>query len=370
MSFDFAIIGAGIAGASLAAELAPYGRTILLEAEDAPGYHATGRSAAFWSETYGGPRIQPLTTASHDFLAYPPAEFADRPFLDQYGALHIADADGQSALAVFVAEFADSDVVLDELEATEIARHIPGIAPGWTKGVFEPSCADIDVAALHQAYLRGAKRAGSQLCCNARVEALAHEGENWAIGWRGHAIEAEVVINAAGAWADDIAAMAGIQPLGITAYRRTMVQLRTDPAPPEKLPLVIDALGRFYFKSEAGGRLWLSPHDEIAVEPGDSAPEEMDIAIAIARFKSAVDWKVEAVERKWAGLRSFAPDRLPVYGFDPLARNFFWCAGQGGFGIQTAPAAATLARALITAEPAASMVAAIDPRIYAPDRLR
>lgn len=370
MNFDFAIIGAGIAGASLAAELAPHGRTILLEAEDAPGYHATGRSAAFWSETYGGPRIQPLTTASHDFLASPPAEFADRAFLDRCGALHIADAAGLAALTAFADEFTGSDVTLDELEATEIARRIPGIASGWTKGIFEPSCADIDVAALHQAYLRAAKRAGAQLCCNARVEALAYKEKNWTVEWRGDAIEAEVVINAAGAWADDIAAMAGIPPLGITAYRRTMVQLRTDPAPPDNLPLVVDALGRFYFKSEAGGRLWLSPHDEIAAEPGDSAPEEIDIAIAIDRFESAVDWTVEAVERKWAGLRSFAPDRLPVYGFEPRAKGFFWCAGQGGFGIQTAPAAAALARTLITGEHTPPTIAGIDPRIYAPDRLR
>ena len=158
-----------------------------------------------------------------------------------------------------------------------------------------------------------------------------------------------------------------MEPLDISAYRRTIVQLRTDPEPPEDLPLVIDAEERFYFKGESGGRLWLSPHDETAEPAGDTAPVEIDIATAIDRFERAVDWHVVGVERKWAGQRSFAPDRLPVYGFDPGDERFFWCAGQGGFGIQTAPAAAALCRALLLGMPE-EIPAGVDGSIYAPSR--
>jgi D-arginine dehydrogenase len=215
--------------------------------------------------------------------------------------------------------------------------------------------------------LRAARRGGVDIRCSAAVEKIEALDSGWRLSAGGDLHEADVLINAAGAWADEIAAMAGQPRIGITPCRRTMVQLRVDPPAPARLPLVIDAAGSFYFKSEAGGRLWLSPHDETPVPPGDVAAEEVDVAIAIDRMEQAVDWKAVAVERKWAGLRSFAPDRLPVYGFDPLAKRFFWCAGQGGFGIQTAPAAARLCRALLTDEP---VEAGIDAALYAPDRFR
>jgi D-arginine dehydrogenase len=184
----------------------------------------------------------------------------------------------------------------------------------------------------------------------------------------GGAFETGVVVDAAGAWADEIAAMAGVAPVGIQPYRRTIAQLRVDPPAPADLPLVIDALGRFYFKPEAGGRLWVSPHDETACGPCDCAPEEYDVALAIDRLQRVVDWRVERVEHSWAGLRSFAPDRLPVYGYAPGRRDFFWFAGQGGFGIQTAPAAARIAAALLLGIAPDAMVAGIDPGPYAPGR--
>ena len=360
MSFDFAIVGAGIAGASLAAELAPHARVLLLEAEDMPGYHATGRSAAFWSETYGGPLVQPLTTASHRFLA-------DGGFLQPRGELHIADAEGEAALGAFAAGFEGSRVPLERFDRPAMEAMVPGLSPGWDRAIYGPSCADIDVAGLHQAYLRAARQAGAELRCGARVGALKRQRGGWSIDAGGERWAAGVLIDAAGAWADEVAAIAGIAPLGVAPYRRTMLQLRTDPAPPADLPLVMDALGRFYFKGEAGGKLWLSPHDETAAEAGDVAPAERDIAIAIAGLESAVDWRVEAVERKWAGLRSFAPDRLPVYGFDPRIEGFFWCAGQGGFGIQTAPAAAELCRALLLGEQAGP--SGIDAAAFRSERL-
>lgn len=344
---DIVIVGAGMAGASLAAALAGEAELTLLEAENAPGYHATGRSAAFWSESYGGPLVRPLTSASAPFLA-------GHGLLKTRGAIHLADAAGAAALAALAAAFPD---LLLPLDRAALDAAIPGLGPGWERGLAEPSCADIDVAALHALYLRGAK-----VVTGARLLGAEQAGR-WRIETTAGRFEADILVNAAGAWADEVAALAGEAPLGIRPYRRTIAQLRVDPPAPAELPLVIDAAGRFYFKPEAGGRLWLSPNDETPSPPCDCAPEEIDVAQAIDRLEGAVDWRVAAVERKWAGLRSFAPDRLPVYGFSDSGRGFFWCAGQGGFGIQTAPAAARLAADLLLGR-----VGEIDPAPYSAAR--
>jgi D-arginine dehydrogenase len=356
-----AIVGAGMAGASLAAEAAPHASVLLFEAEDQPGYHSTGRSAAFWSETYGGPLVQPLTTASRPFLR-------EGDYLQPRGGLHIAaDAAGEAVLARMRHEFAGA-VPLEPLGRPELEVRVPGLRPHWNAGLFEPSCMDIDVAALHASYLATARRHGARIVTGARVTGAEAGKGGWSLATGAGAFTAEVVVNAAGAWADQIAALAGIAPIGIQPYRRTLAQLRVSPPAPPALPLVVDALGRFYFKPEAGGRLWLSPHDETASPPCDCAPEDYDVALAIARLEEIVDWKVERVERRWAGLRSFAPDRLPVYGFAPGRGDFFWYAGQGGFGIQTAPAAAKLAAALLLGMAPDAAVAGIDPAPYGPGR--
>jgi len=352
---DVAIVGAGMAGASLAAEIAPHASVLLIEAEDHPGYHSTGRSAAFWSESYGGPRVQPLTSASGAFLA-------ERGFLRPRGALHIADAEGAAALSALESQFAGTPVALERVD--DVAARIPGLRPGWYEALWEPSCADIDVAALHAFYLAAAKRAGARLVTGTRIERAERRGGVWRIGG---GFEAAIFVDAAGAWADPVARAAGVAPLGIRPFRRTIAQLRVSPPVPAGLPLVIDAAGRFYFKPEAGGRLWLSPHDETPCEAGDCAAEELDVAVAIDRLEGAVDWRVERVERSWAGLRTFAPDRLPVYGFEPTAEGFFWFAGQGGFGIQTAPAAARLGAALLLGR---SSEPGLDPAFYTPARFR
>ncbi len=365
--YDFAIIGAGMAGASVAAELAGQARVLVLEAESQPGYHATGRSAAFWSESYGGPLVQPLTTASGPFLAEPPAAFSARGFLSPRGAVHLARAAGAPALARLEAEFAGSSVPLERLGRSELERTVPGLRQAWQAGLAEPSCADIDVAGLHQAYLRAARGAGAQVVTHASLASACREGGAWHLEAGSRSFRAGTLVNAAGAWADAVARIAGVAPLGIRPFRRTVVQLRTDPPAPAELPLVIDAAGTFYFKPEAGGRVWVSPHDETACAAGDCAAEELDVALAIDRFQQVVDWQVAAVERRWAGLRSFAADRLPVYGWG--APGFFWFAGQGGFGIQTAPAAAKLAAALLLGTAPDPMVAHIDPAVYAPQRL-
>lgn len=366
--YDVAVVGAGMAGASLAAEIAGEASVLILEAEDQPGYHSTGRSAAFWSESYGGPHIQPLTSASGRFLAQPPTDFADAPLLRERGAIHLADAAGQAALAVLGEAFAGSAVALEPMDRSALEAAIPGLRPGWDSGLYEASCADIDVAGLHAAYLRRARARGAVLVAAARVETAERRQGRWCIDTSGGAFEADLLVDAAGAWADSVAVAAGERPLGIRPYRRTLAQLRVDPPAPADLPLVIDARARFYFKSEPGGRLWLSPHDETPCDPCDCAPEEYDVAVAIDRLEQAVDWRVEAVERRWAGLRSFAPDRLPVYGFGAGGRGFFWFAGQGGFGIQTAPAAARLAAALLLGCAPAPLVEGIDPVPYRADR--
>lgn len=356
--YDVAIVGAGIAGASLAAALAPHASVVLLEAEDLPGYHATGRSAAFWSETYGGPGIQPLTTASGPTLRA-------GGFLQELGSLHIGRAGDAAAIEAFMAGFAGSGVALERVDPH---AHVPGLRPDWTLGVLEASSTYIDVAALHADYLAQAKRTGVTLLLAAPLQDAVRSGDRWELTTGAGRCAATILVDAAGAWADQVARVAGVAPIGITPYRRTVVQLATDPAAPAALPHVADISGNFYFKPEAGGRLWLSPHDETEAMPGDAQPEELDVAIAIDRFEQVVDWRITRVERRWAGLRSFTPDRLPVYGFAPGAPGFFWFAGQGGFGIQTAPAAAALAAALLLGHAPDPSVAGIDAARYAPDR--
>jgi D-arginine dehydrogenase len=230
--YDVAIVGAGMAGAGLAAALAGEARVLLLEAEDRPGYHSTGRSAAFWSETYGGPLIQPLTTASAAALA---------PFLGPRGCIHIADTAGQGALAALAGEFAGSDVALEPLDRGALDARIPGLRPGWERGLSEPTCADIDVAALHAFYLREAK---ADLVVNARLLGATREGGRWVIETTAGALEADILVNAAGAWADAVATLAGERPLGVQPYRRTMVQLRVDPAVAAAMPFIVDSAGR------------------------------------------------------------------------------------------------------------------------------
>lgn len=361
MKADIAIIGAGMAGASLAAEIGDAARVVLIEGEDQPGYHSTGRSAAFWSETYGGPAVQPLTTASFAYLR-------DGGFLGARTSVHIAETGVPGYLDALAAEF-DGRVRLDGLDRAQLEAVIPGLRPGFDRGLLEPTCADIDVAGLHADYLRRARRAGAQLISGARVESIVRNASGWCIETSAGLVEAAVLVNAAGAWADAVARLADISPLGIQPFRRTVIQLQVDPAAPADLPLVMDAAERFYFKPEAGGRIWLSPHDETPTPPCDAAPEEIDVAQAIDRLEQAVDWRIVRRERVWAGLRSFAPDRVPVYGADPRDPAFFWFAGQGGFGIQTAPAAALIGAALLLERSLPDSFAMIDSTRYSPARL-
>jgi D-arginine dehydrogenase len=345
--YDTVVIGGGMAGASIAALLADHQTVAILEAEDNPGYHATGRSAAFWTESYGGPLVQPLTSASGPFLANPPPNYSAQSFLKKRGALYLGTRAHQVQADQMIADFRDSDVPMQVLNSAQVQQKLPCVLPEWDRAIWEPSCADIDVAALHSAYLRVAKNAGAKLICRARVEHAVWRDYRWQITTSNGRYTSKTLVNAAGAWADQAAIVCGIKPIGITAFRRSIVQLSMSQKTPDDLPLVIGLDGSFYFKPAASGQIWLSPHDETPSPACDTAPEELDIAMAIERLGQVMDWHVKSIEAKWAGLRSFAPDRLPVIGRDKSNPNFFWFAGQGGFGIQTAPAAAELAVSLL-----------------------
>ncbi|MEE4206173.1 MAG: FAD-dependent oxidoreductase, partial [Erythrobacter sp.] len=298
-TYDFAVIGAGMAGASLAAELGPHARVLVLEAEHAPGYHSTGRSAAFWEECYGGPGVVPLTLPSGRYLR-------EHGFLKGRGALYVGEAQDRGRMDAFVESFGGTGVTIERLGRTGLESRVPLMRESWVDAIWEPACADIDVAGLHQHYLAGLRAAGVDLAIKARVLALSRAEGCWRIACEdGREFRARRVVNAAGAWADRVAGLAGARPLGIDPKRRTVAQLRVAPAAPDDLPLVLDINGRFYFKPD-NGRLWLSPHDEIPTEPCDAAPEEIDVARAIDRFERVTNWRIEALEHRWAGLRSFA----------------------------------------------------------------
>jgi D-arginine dehydrogenase len=360
MDFEVIIVGGGIAGASLGAEIAARRRTLIIEAEDECGYHSTGRSAAFWLESYGGPIVAQLSSASRAFLDNPPAEFAEHGFLRTRGDLHLS-RDSWPELPAGIAT--------RRIQRPELELMLPGIKPEWQHAVLEPACADIDVAGLHAAFLRKFRRDGGTILTRARLQSADWRDRQWSVRLEnGDTLSAALLVDAAGAWADPVAERCGSMAVGVAPKRRTLVQLRVGRSGLRDLPLVDDDEGTFYFKGEGESTIWLSPHDEIPTDPCDAAPEEIDIATAIDRFEQVVDWPVERVERSWAGLRSFAPDRLPVYGFDANVPGFFWCAGQGGFGIQTSPAAAKLAASLLLEDTPDPMVAQIDAADFSPRR--
>ncbi|HEV7371105.1 FAD-dependent oxidoreductase [Arenibaculum sp.] len=351
-TFDVAVIGAGIAGASVASELSASHRVALLEREDQPGYHTTGRSAALFSETYGPPVIRALSRASSGFYGAPPPGFGDAPLLTPRGVLLIAREDQLAHADEMMAEVAAGSPV-SRLDAARTLAMMPLLRAGYVAGaVFEPGARDIDVHALHQGgYLRQFRARGGVLRTRCELLALERSGAGWALRTSGGTIRAEVVVDAAGAWADEVAAMAGVPRIGLVPKRRTaLVVSAPGGAVPHGWPMVVDIDEQFYLKPDAG-RLLISPADETPSPPCDAQPEEIDVAICIDRIERAFDITVGRIENKWAGLRSFVADKTPVAGFDPGAPGFFWLAGQGGYGIQTAPALARTAAAMIRGEP-------------------
>lgn len=347
-AFDILIIGAGIAGASVAAQLAPTHRVAILEREEFPGYHSTGRSAALFSEIYGNNVVRALSRASRDFFYTPPPGFAAQ-LVKPRGSLYIASEKQLPHLETF-AQNADLAGSIRRLSAQEALRACPILRPDYVSAaVIEDDAADVDVNELHQGYLREFRRAGGALFVNADVKTLAH-ANRWTAETSADTFTAPIVVNAAGAWADAIARKAGLSALNIRPCRRTAVLAELPPGvSADAWPMVIDIDETFYLKPDAG-LLLISPADETPVAACDVQPEEFDIAVAIDRIQHATTLTFSRIRKRWAGLRSFAPDRSPVIGFDSGAPGFFWLAGQGGYGIQTAPAAARLAAALLRGE--------------------
>lgn len=343
---DFIVIGAGIAGSSAAAELAGEHSVVLLEAEDQPGYHATGRSAALFSETYGNRAVRALAQASRSQIFHPPQDFARDALTSRRGVLFIATLAQLEPLRAF-ARAGDIQSCAREVDATEALKLCPSLRAEYVAGgLYEPNATDIDVHGLQQAYLRQLRAHGGRLLTRCPVEAIERRHGEWHVRCGEQHFVAPVVINAAGAWADDIATRAAVAPLDLRPLRRTALLVDAPAGTASDVwPAVVDIDEQFYFKPDAG-RLLLSPADETPMPPGDVQADEWDIAVAVDRVTSALDIDVRHVRRSWAGLRTFAPDRTPVVGFDAHAPGFFWLAGQGGYGVQTAPAMSRVAAAL------------------------
>ncbi len=370
--YRFAIVGAGIAGASAGYNLASAGPTLLIERESQPGYHSTGRSAALYTETYGNRIIRALTIASRPFFEAPPAGFTEHPLLTPRGTLVIARGDQRAQLAAALAESKAILPSVEGVDAVHAAALCPALRPGYVESAFyEEDARDMDVHAIHQGFLRGFRAAGGTLVCDAEVARLSRNGAGWTIETGAGIFTADIVINAAGAWADVLGRMAGARPVGLVPKRRTALTIE----PPtesgfRKWPAVIDVDEKFYWKPDAG-QLILSPADETPVEPQDIQPEEMDIAICVDRVEQAATFAIRRVLRKWAGLRSFVKDKTPVAGFAPDAPGFFWLAGQGGYGIMTSPAMGRVAAALAQGKPMPADIAAhgVSAAELAPARL-
>ncbi len=356
-SFDIVIIGAGIAGASLAGELENPSRVLLIERESQPGYHTTGRSAALFSETYGPPAIRALSRASADFYDNPPAGSAAAPLLTPRGVLMVARADQLEMLEQTLAD-PTTKGRLRRVDADVARAMVPILRPDYAvAGLYEESARDIDVHGLHQGYLRRFKAAGGRVVTDCEVRAIERQGAGWRVVTGRGDFSADVVVNAAGAWADEIGRLAGARPIGLMPRRRTAMMIEPpqgiDPSP---WPMLVDMAEEFYIKPDAG-RLLASPADETPSAPCDAQPEELDVAICIDRVMTACTLDVRRVDTKWAGLRSFVADRTPVVGFDDTVEGFFWLAGQGGYGIQTAPALGRLAAALVRGGPVPADIA-------------
>ncbi len=374
-SVDCLVIGAGIAGASIAANLAPHLTVAVLEAEAHAGYHTTGRSAALYSALYGNAPVRALTRASRPFFDQPTAGFAHVPLLRARDTLYLIGS-GQQAVADRFAADEDVRTQTRRLDADEVIRRLSILQRDRIEGaLLDDTSADIDVDALHQGFLRQARAGGVRLHLGSPLRELVREKKGWLARTDSFSVRAPLVINAAGAWADAVARLAGVAPLSLQPLRRTaaLIDVPDGVAAGEAAdwPAVIAIDESHYFKPDAG-LLLISPADETPSPPCDAQPEELDVAIAVDRFETLSGQRVARVRHRWAGLRVFSPDRTPVVGLDPTAPGFFWCAGQGGYGIQTAPALGRAAAALALGQALPEDIAAAGVRAseLSPQRFR
>jgi D-arginine dehydrogenase len=360
--FDVVVIGAGMAGASVAAFLSGHRRVALLEAEDAAGYHTTGRSAALWTANYGPPDVRLLTRLSRPFFETPPDGFAAVPLPRRRPVLFLATAEQMPDLDLALAK----GTGLRRVSPVEAEALLPALRRGHAAGAaVEDDAFDMDVGAIHQGFLRQLRARNGVIALRNRANRITRASGAWQIETSSGAVfHAGAVVDAAGAWGDEVAALAGVAPLGLVPKRRTAAIVDPSPWDAEQWPMILDVAENWYARPEARTRLMVSPADATPSYPHDVRPDELDIAIGIDRMRQALDIEVRRVEHAWAGLRTFAPDGSLAIGWDNSRDGFFWCVGQGGYGIQTAPAAGRLAADLILGfDPgeAAQVVTIVDP---------
>ena len=357
-SADFLIIGAGVAGASLAYHLTGRGKVVILEREDHPGYHSTGRSAAVYNSNYGPRLMRVMSKASGPFFFNPPPGFTETPLLTPLGVMFVAREDQATDLEAMLKELAELTDDMQPISVAEAEKRAPILRSGYVAAAaYDDSTKDMDVNAIHTGYLRGARADGVEVVTNAEVTALERDTDKWRVTTSAGEFQAPIVINAAGAWADVVGELAGAQPIGLVPKRRTAIVV--DPPAQANLAswcAVADAHEQWYYKPDAG-QILASPADETPVPPQDIQPDELDIAMLVDRLQKATTLEVKRINRSWAGLRSFVEDKCPVVGFAPDAEGFFWLAGQGGYGIQTSYAMGKTAAALMTGNPVPDEVA-------------
>jgi len=354
-SYDFIIVGCGIAGASAGYELAAHARVLVLERESQPGYHTTGRSAALFVQTHGPAVIRALSRGAKSFFLDPPAGFAEHPLLTPRGMLLIGRADQAALLEQNFAQSSRHIAGVRRLDAKGACKLVPLLKEDYLTGaVLDPEAMDMDVHAIHWGFIRGMRARGGKLATSAELRGLernggdkgSDKGSEWIVRTAAGDFAAPVVVNAAGAWCDKVGAMAGAAPIGLVPKRRTAFIFDPPPgADIAKWPSVIDVGEEFYFKPDAGKFLG-SPADQTPMEPCDAQPDDFDVALAVDRIQRAARIPVAHINRKWAGLRSFVADGCPVVGYDPRVEGFFWLAGQGGYGIETSPSMGRLTASL------------------------
>lgn len=349
--YDFLVIGGGISGASAAYELSAIGSVALLEAENAAGHHSTGRSAALFTGNYGCQVVRGLNKSSEPFFEKPPEKFTQNKLLTPRGALTVAPIVGQESILDALLDLSTQAAPIHRLSAAQAQEMAPLLRPERVAAAaYEPGVRDIDVAALHQGYLRGFKQNGGHIFLSHRVDKMNHTAKGWQINAGVHRLTAGRVINAAGAWADEIGALAGAAPIGLVPKRRTAIIIDAPQGMEiDAMPVVDFAGADSYIKPEAG-KLMASPGDQTPITPQDVQPDEMDIAILVDWLERETTVSVRRIGHSWAGLRSFVADEIPVVGFDPKVPDLFWLAGQGGFGIMMAPALARVTVSLISGD--------------------
>jgi len=369
---DVAVVGAGLIGASCAYQLASRRQVVLLEQESQPGYHSSGRSAAVLLPAYGGPVACALTAASAGFLNQPPEGFSHSPLTAPRGALVVANAEQLPQLEQWRTSFLAQSSTVVPLGTAAAVQRVPILeSSSIAAALLLPDVRDIDAAALLQGYLKSFRADGGTLLLDTAVRGMERRGDWWHLTTSSGELRARTIVNAAGAWADDLAEMAGLRRKGLMPTRRTMVVVDAPAAMDVRAwPLVVDAAETFYFKPDAG-RLVVCPADQAPADAQDIQPDEWDVAVAIDRIEAATSLRVRRVAHRWAGLRTFTPDHQPLIGADPDQPDFIWAAGFGGFGVQTSHAAGRCCAAAVLGEsvPALFAKAGIHLEQLSPRRL-